>query len=193
MGTDKAMLTLHGRPLVEHAVRLLQTLTDNVSILGSRPDLESYAPIVPDFRQNCGPLSGIEAALSVTPAYALFLPVDLPLLPAVLLHLMLRRVSQTGALATVPRFAGAVQPLCAVYHHSLLPGIRAALNAGDYKVMRVIERTAMSTQPRGALDLFDLETVLAVEDRALWPVRTHDFFLNCNTPGEYAKLAQQVK
>ena len=101
----------------------------------TRPDLSSYAPVVPDLHPGCGPLSGIEAALAATTRpLNLFLPVDLPLLPARFLSWMLRRAEITGALVTVPRANGRPQPLCAVYHRDLLAGVTASLAAGNYKV-----------------------------------------------------------
>ena len=192
MGTDKATLRLNGRPLVEQAIALLHTVFDDVRIVGSRPDLATYAPIVPDVREGCGPLSGIEAALALSIDYAVFVPVDLPLLPAALLHLLVARVACTGALCTIPRFQGAIQPLCAVYHSSLLPAITASLDAGDYKVMRVVERASGALQAWGAVDCFDLEAVLAAGVTATWPAVRHNIFLNCNTPVEFGRIAQQV-
>ena len=192
MGSDKAMLMLHGHPLVEHAVTLLQCVFEDVKIVGSRPDLAAYAPLVPDLREGCGPLSGIEAALHASIDYAVFIPVDLPLLPAAFFRLMISRPLRTGALCTIPQFQGAAQPLCAVYHRRLLPAVSESLQAGDYKVMRVVEQAALALQPTQAIDRFHLEAVLGTEDQAAWPANIHSIFLNCNTPGEFSRLAQQV-
>src|SRR6202044_3462453 len=110
------------------------------------------------------PLSGIEAALAATTQpLNLFLPVDMPLLPARFLSWMLLRAEITGALVTVPRINGRPQPLCAVYHRDLLRPITASLLAGNYKVMPVVSAAAGPSQ---MVDVFDTER-LASTDREL--------------------------
>ena len=66
MGRDKALLDLDGRPLIDHALTKLRALGFSPRIAGSRPDLSSFAPFVPDNYPQQGPLGGIEAALAAT-------------------------------------------------------------------------------------------------------------------------------
>src|SRR6185437_8626930 len=63
MGRDKAMLELAGKPLVQRAVEKLRRVCAEVFVVGNRPELEAYAPVVQDLHEECGPLGGIEAAL----------------------------------------------------------------------------------------------------------------------------------
>jgi molybdopterin-guanine dinucleotide biosynthesis protein A len=188
MGADKALLSFGGRTLLEHALGLLRELGFTPKIVAVRPDLAAYGPIVEDLRSGCGPLSGIEAGLlSSTSDLAVFLPVDLPMLPAALLRLLIERALLTGALATIPRLQGQPQPLVAVYHRALLPTISAALSAGDYKVMRVVQQAVIAAS--GAIDLFDLETVLTAEASVRgWPLVRSRALMNCNTPGDLARV-----
>jgi molybdopterin-guanine dinucleotide biosynthesis protein A len=199
MGRDKATLQVHGRPLIDRALEQLRTAGCQPVIAGPRPDLETYAPVLPDLHPGCGPLSGIEAALTAAsfPAAALaatpsssavlFLPIDLPLLPAAFLALLLERAERTGALATIPVLGGRPQPLCAVYRTELLPGITSALEQGDYKVMRVIE----ATTPPGKRDLFGVEAVLSARADLLnrKPEPLYRWFANINTPQALAALS----
>jgi molybdopterin-guanine dinucleotide biosynthesis protein A len=71
-----------------------------------------------------------------------------------------------------------------VYRRELVPGITAALEAGDYKVMMAVERAA------GRVDCFDAERVAAT---GAWrsAVATHLQFMNCNTPAEL-KVAERL-
>jgi molybdopterin-guanine dinucleotide biosynthesis protein A len=171
MGQDKALLRIGGRSLLERALDKLP----GARIAGARSDLSSFAPVIPDIHPDCGPLSGIEAALTASrSAFNVFLPVDMPLLPARFLPWMVERARITGALATVPRILGRPQPLCAVYQRDLLPSITAALESGQFKVMAAV----------GRADLFDVE-VLASTDRELpgfSALPVHRWFHNCNTP-----------
>lgn len=185
MGQDKVLLPLAGRSLLEIALDKLRVLplAGAPRIVAVRSDLSSHAAVIADLQPGCGPLSGIEAALAATAQpLNVFLPVDLPLLPARFLLWMLQRAGITGAMMTVPRINGWPQPLCAVYHRDLRGHITASLRAGDYKVMPVMMAAA-----RGYLspiDIFDVELVSSANSalRALSPLPPHRWFHNCNAP-----------
>lgn len=185
MGRDKALLPFKGKPLIEHALHALRAAGCEPVIAGSRADLAVYAPVLPDLHPGCGPLSGIEAALAYSARqHVLFVPVDLPLLPPAFLRLLLDRAACTGAQATVPMLGGRAQPLCAVYRRDLLPGISAALAAGEYKVMRVIEALARRDQR----DVFAMEAVLAASGRTYTELPAPRWFANVNRPEDLASL-----
>ena len=185
MGRDKALLELSGRPLIALALEKLRSLGFSPRIVGSRPDLASFAPVVPDIHPHSGPLGGIEAALAIADAeQSIFLPVDLPWLPAEFLRWMIDRASITKALATIPRLQGRAQPLCAVYARALLPYARAAMAAGNAKVMKAVDCATNATgRP---IDSFDVESVAAAQS---WdqPVPLHRWFENINTPSDFEK------
>lgn len=194
MGRDKALLLWQGRSLIEHTLEKLRAVAANPRILGARPDLEMFAPIIPDNFAGGGPLAGIEAALSVTDAELnLFLPVDLPLLPLEFLRWMADRALLTKAAATVPCVEGRLQPLCAIYHRNLLDGIRTSLQRGDGKITRAIERAASAQ--RTPVDAIDVESIAAAwSDRFAagglaqgWP---YLWFQNLNTPADLERSLQ---
>lgn len=178
MGRDKALLAFAGRPLIALAVEKLRSLGMEPRIAGARADLAQFAEVVPDNFADAGPLGGLEAALAVSDAELnLFLPVDLPLLPVEFLRWMVERVSLSSAAATIPFALGRPQPLCAVYSRALLPGLRAALAAGDFKVMRAIEGSGF------VVDGFNVEPVAAALG---WEDSISRWFANANTPEEFA-------
>lgn len=186
MGADKARLHYTGRPLIERAVELLKTVGLEPHIVGSRPDLAAYAPVIEDLHPGCGPLGGIEAALAtISSEWNVFLPVDLPLLPSEFVSYLIERARITGAAATIPALAGRPQPLCAVYRRVLLVGIRNSLESGNYKVMYGIENAAV----RFEMDLFSVEAVAATRDD--WPLLPplHRWFQNLNTPADLALVS----
>ena len=200
MGRDKALVEFQGRPLIEHALARLVRLGFTAAIAGNRDDLAKYAPVIPDNYPGSGPLAGIEAALTASSDdLNLFLPIDLPLLPAEFLHWISARAHCTLAVATIPRLQGRSQPLCAVYHRALLPHARAALAAGDGKVMRVIENAAKTLHLTAAhlrIDGFDVESVAACFDPSLsastekrFAPPVHCWFQNFNTPADLENAA----
>jgi molybdopterin-guanine dinucleotide biosynthesis protein A len=186
MGQDKSLLHLAGRSLIEHALDKLRALPLAAAprIAGAHTDLSCYAQVVSDLHPGCGPLSGIEAALaSTTQPLNLFLPVDLPLLPAQFLNWMLLRAETTGASLTMPRINGLPQPLCAIYHRNLLQPIRASLLAGNYKVTAAIPASE-------TIDVFDVETVASAnqELRGWCALPLFRWFHNCNTREDMAAI-----
>jgi molybdenum cofactor guanylyltransferase len=193
MGQDKALLQVGGRPLLDLALDKLRSIGVALPrIAGARSDLSSHAPVVPDLHPGCGPLSGIEAALAATTRpLNLFLPVDMPLLPAAFLNWMLQRAEITGAWVTIPRTNGLAQPLCAVYHRDLLRPIAASLQAGDYKVMRVVTAAAGDIQ---AVDVFDTERLASAHPELLTlsPLPLYRWFHNCNLPEDMAGIGNAL-
>ena len=184
MGRDKALLQLGGRSLLDIALDKLRALPLPAPprVAGAR----SRADAIADLHPGCGPLSGIEAALAAsTRPLNVFLPVDMPLLPAKFLGWMLRRAQITRAMVTVPRINGDPQPLCAVYHRQLLGPITASLLAGNYKVMQVV--CSAATEP---VDIFHVELVASADPEmfAFSPVPAYRWFHNCNTPEDMAGI-----
>lgn len=153
-------------------------------IAGARLDAGAIA----DLHPGCGPLGGIEAALTASSRpLNVFLPLDMPLLPAKFLVWMLRRAKITGAMVTLPRINGRPQPLCAVYHRELLGPITRSLLACDHKVMGAVCAAA----PRfGAVDIFDVELVASADPDmfAFSPLPAYRWFHNCNTPEDIAGI-----
>ena len=130
MGQDKALLPWAGRPLLEVALDKLRALPLAAAprIAGARSDLSYHAGVIADLHPGCGPLSGIEAALAASSRpLNVFLPVDVPLLPAQFLLWMLQRAETTGALVTrSPDQRLAPGPVCRVPPRSVGPHQRIA-------------------------------------------------------------------
>jgi molybdopterin-guanine dinucleotide biosynthesis protein A len=194
MGCDKSLLDFNGRPLVVQAIEKLKALGPTPRICGSRPDLAAYAEVIPDNFPDSGPLGGIEAALAVSDTdLNLFLPVDLPGLPLEFLRWLADRARAFSAVATIPTFAGRPQPLCAVYSRRLLPGLRAALAAGDRKVV-----TAISAAPASVgstIDEFAVELIAPelIPHAAPAEPPLETWFRNINTPADYELLRGHPK
>jgi molybdopterin-guanine dinucleotide biosynthesis protein A len=186
MGRDKAGVDFAGVPLLERMLGKLRQLGLKARVAGMREPVEGVAvEVVSDLHPDCGPLSGMETALSRSETQlVMMLGVDLPLVEIEFVQWMLERAQVSGAAATIPRVLGQPQPLCAVYRRELLGGIARALNSGDYKTMTAVESAAAGAR----VDLFDVERVAAAGawDSAL---PAHCQFMNCNTREELAAAA----
>jgi molybdopterin-guanine dinucleotide biosynthesis protein A len=186
MGSDKALVVFAGRPLIAHAIETLSDAGLTVAIAGARPELEStlaaHAPVVRDPQPGLGPLAGICAALEVASSRSVvFLPVDLPLLPASLIVHLLYHARITGSAVTVPTVNGFAQTFPVALDRSLLPALKAELNSGNrgcFSAFEVAAKSAGQSLARVAVEL------LAQSGQVAHPFGLHPscLFLNVNAP-----------
>jgi len=135
MGENKALVEFEGRTLLDRALATLKEACGEVVIVGDPEIYGWYGRVVSDVFPNCGPLGGIHAALSQSPAELnLMLAVDMPFVSAELLRFLFRKAGETNALVTVPRTSRGLQPLCAVYRAVFATIAEKAIRAGNYKI-----------------------------------------------------------
>ena len=188
MGQDKALLEFAGRPLVAHALDLFQEAGITAMIAGAAsPALRSlpvFALIVEDASPGLGPLSGISTALSIISArYAVFLPVDLPLLPPSLLVYLLRHARITGSAVTVPSVSGFTQTFPAVLDKSTLPALQNELDSQRYGCFSAFQAASAALGQSVSSVAVELlaQTGEVSDPLGLPPVQ---WFLNLNTPDD---------
>ena len=145
MGQDKSLLRFNGEPLIQHAIGILRAAGLEPRIAGAHSDLSSFAPVIaddPDY-QGLGPLSGICSALEASSArYAIFLPVDLPLLPPTLVAYLLRHAECTGSAITLASIGGFVETFPVVIDLGAAPALRASLGSEDRKCLTAFHAAA---------------------------------------------------
>jgi len=213
MGSDKALLELAGKPLVEHAVIKLRRICADVHILSADPALAAYAPLLEDLHPGCGPMSGIEAALAHSRYdWNLIVPVDVPFLPTALLDWWVREILSSLAAPPVRialfRVEGEAQPALLLIHREARPLLGDALRRGELKLMPVLMGAARKLGqmgwPGSALAFWDLEAIdfpghggghggeawrnltsAQIAARPLW-------FANLNSPHDFAEACDNV-
>jgi len=191
MGWDKALLEFGGRPLVAHVLDRFREAEIPAMIAGAgssaRASLEAFAPVVEDASPGLGPLSGICAALSATSArHALFLPVDLPLLPASLLVYLLRSARITGSAVTVCSVSGFAQTFPVVLDRAALPALQSELYSqryGCFSAFQAASAAAGQSVSSVAVELL-AQTGEVCDPLGLPPIR---WFSNLNTPDDLAR------
>lgn len=194
LGQDKVLLPWNGRTLLDHAVGRLQQVCDPVRVCADRKDLglrhTGSEPLLRDALTGAGPLAGIVAALEHTESpWNFFLAVDLPLVPVSLLQALAERalspdIAEAGTLCILPQADGRPQPLCGLYHRSLVEGLRSALKEGKYKIMLALEHALRV--PASRVEMFDAR-VSAATAHADSTLSASDWFLNVNTPEEWRR------
>jgi len=184
MGTDKALLPLCGKPLIAHALGILRQAGIPASIAGARSPLAAFAPVIEEATPDQGPLGGICAALASSSArWAVFLPVDLPQLPAALVVFLLNHARTTGCPVTLVSVEGIAQTFPAVLDRALLPLLQAELEAGRRGCFSAFQTAATSlAQPIADLPVESLiQSCQVAHPDALPPAR---WFLNVNAPAD---------
>jgi molybdopterin-guanine dinucleotide biosynthesis protein A len=173
MGEDKSLLRLGGRTFVEIAAGALATVSSRVSVVGSRPGVESHGlPIVSDIHEGLGALGGLHAALAACEApWAAVVPCDLPFVTRELFE---RLASLCGddvdAVAPVQE-DGRPQPLCALYAAArCLEAADALIRAGELRPRALLK--TVRTRWVQFEELSDLDG-------------SQLFFKNVNTPADY--------
>jgi molybdopterin-guanine dinucleotide biosynthesis protein A len=189
MGRDKALAELNGRPLVALALEKLQGAGLPGSIAGARAELGALAPVIEDTAADEGPLRGICSALgSIGAELAVFVPVDLPLLPPSLLAYLVADARLTGAAVTLSSLNGVVQTFPVVVRLNLARLLEEELEAG--------RRGCFAAFGAAARRLGEVVRVVPVEmlaqagqvaDQDARPA--YRWFLNVNTPLDLERAA----
>jgi molybdopterin-guanine dinucleotide biosynthesis protein A len=203
MGTDKALLEFRERPLIAHALDLVRAAGLPVFIAGARSALESFAPVIPDSTTDAGPLDGICAALeslrngSIDLAarafgsgapYAVFLPVDLPLLPPALLLYLLHHARITGLAVTLPSVNGFPQTFPVVLSLACLPGLEHEFKGGRRGCYAAFQAAAATLgEPVSVLPAEVLVQSGKITHPAALPVTR--WFLNVNNRDDLRRAA----
>jgi molybdopterin-guanine dinucleotide biosynthesis protein A len=118
--------------------------------------------------------------------YAVFLPVDLPLLPSSLLVYLLHHAQTTGSVVTIPSVSGFTQTFPAVLDRAALPALENELNAQRYGCFSAFQAASAALgQSVSSIAVELLAQSGEVSDPlGLPPVR---WFLNLNTPDDLAR------
>jgi molybdenum cofactor guanylyltransferase len=143
MGSDKALLTLGGIPLIQCAINTLCSAGLRVSISGSRADLGYLAPVLTDMEPSQGPLTGICSTLhALAEPWIVLVTVDMPLVPSSLVELMLEVAIEGNAAVVLPFYAGRLHPFPCVLHRDLLFGLASEHAAGRYGCLQAFSAAA---------------------------------------------------
>jgi molybdopterin-guanine dinucleotide biosynthesis protein A len=192
MGEDKALVQLGGQPLVAHALGILRQAGLAASVAGSRSPLAAFAPVVEDSQSDLGPLGGVCAAFSSTSVrWAVFLPIDLPLLPASLVAFLLDHVRLTGSAVTLCSVNGYPQTFPVVVDRATLPALEIALASGHRGCFSALQAASASlSQPMSVLAVEMLVQAGQVAHPDSLPAAR--WFLNVNAPADLRRAKSQV-
>jgi molybdenum cofactor guanylyltransferase len=184
-GTDKALVKLAGKTMLQQTAELLATVCDQVSIVSPPRKYENLPwPTLEDRWPGEGPLGGILTVLLHASELArshqaqntghgsrsLILSCDMPFLTQEFLTFLSERASLTNAQVAVPLSESGLEPLCACWRADAAPAIQAAFDSGIRRVTEAMKHLSVEVLDESAWKRFD------THNRLFW---------NMNTPADY--------
>jgi molybdopterin-guanine dinucleotide biosynthesis protein A len=178
-GEDKALARLHGKPLLAHVLERTAGLADETFIVTNRP--AAYAQfshrLVGDVLPGYGALGGVYTALyQAAYPWVLCLACDMPLVNRSLVAYLLTLTE--GVDVVMPCVNGLWEPMHAVWSRGCLAPIYRALERGDRRVVSFFPAVRVRQVTQAEVEAYDPE---------------HLSFLNVNTPGQLAEIAQRLE
>jgi len=170
MGTDKSMLPIGGRPMIQIIYEQLRGTFDHILISANESESLAFlgAKIVPDRTPKEGPLMGIASALEASAnEFNFVVACDIPRID---LHLVRRMLTEANDVDMVIPTTGQRwhEPLFAVYRKSALSAINQTLASGKRRISDVF--------PHCKVKYLELETELS----------------NLNTMADYEEFRRSI-
>lgn len=138
-GADKGLVTLLGKPLIQHVIERLASQVDEILINANReiPKYQAFGyPVLQDEVEGfLGPLAGFSLGLQHAKYdYMLTVPCDSPLLPFDLVKRLLSALLEHKADIAVATSDGNTHPVFSLCKKNVLPSLRAYLESGERRV-----------------------------------------------------------
>lgn len=182
-GTDKALVRLGDKTMLERTGELLASVCHDVRIVAAAGKYVDAAwPVIADRWPGEGPLGGILTALhrlkemestgksrddeSNPGSFALILSCDMPFLTKEFLRFLTARALSSEAAVIVPEALGRLEPLCACWCSEAAEAIQAAFDAGRRKVTEAMKQVSMEVLDEGVWKRFD------TDGRLFWNMNT---------------------
>ena len=166
MGTDKSMLTIKGRPIIETISEQLRGTFCQILISSNEADKLAFLgfEIIPDKIPGQGPLMGIASALEVsTNEFNFVVACDIPHIDLTYVRRMLAEAE--GVDIVIPTTGEErYEPLFAVYRKSALKAINKVLSSGGRKISDVFDRCRVKYIELEARGLTNLNTMTEYEE-----------------------------
>jgi molybdenum cofactor guanylyltransferase len=176
MGSDKGLLMLRDKKIVEYVIENLRPCVDQIFIVSSNDFYREFGlPLVPDLMMGKGPAVGIFSALEHSTVNQNFvISCDTPFVKAEYIFRILMLAKDHEI--CIPQLDGFWEPMVGVYSKSIADRWKQSMLKGDFKLQRLIEQ-------------FDYKMVDVKMDLSA----TENIFLNINSPEELLKAEKWLK
>ena len=138
MGTDKGLLPLNGKPIIQKIIDQLQAAVSNTVIVSNNPEYEKFGlEVIPDLIKDKGPAGGIYSALNHADTNTFFVvSCDMPFITTDAIQYMIEQASHSQI--TLPVKHRKIEPLFGVYSKECLPLWRQLIHQGMIKLQEMV-------------------------------------------------------
>ncbi|MBI5350708.1 MAG: molybdenum cofactor guanylyltransferase [Chloroflexi bacterium] len=183
MGTDKALLPIEGKTMIEHIIAQVNGIGDEVIVITNTPEQYKFLglPLFADVLPDKGALGGLYTAIdAASHPYTLILACDMPFVNRDLLRYMISLAPEGDAV--IPKIAapdgekkksGMAEPLRAIYSKACLAPIRKCIDEDNLKMIAFFKDVKLRWIDEEEIRRFDPDLVT---------------FMNANTPEEFEKM-----
>lgn len=115
MGTDKGLLLLEGKPMIQYVIEQMQLIFDKVVIVSNNPEYKKFGlDVIPDLIKDIGPAGGIYTALHHSGTKLNFVvSCDMPFVTAVAIEFVIRNSEESQVILLENK--GRIEPLFGMY------------------------------------------------------------------------------
>ncbi len=152
MGTDKALLKVGTKTLIEHMVSIFSDHFDEIILSvnesGHFDGLNLSAQEIEDIHKGVGPMGGLHAVFTKTDIEKFFVcAVDTPfVIPSAAIEMT--KQSEGYDVCALIKEDGKTEPLFAVYNRSSFEEINKMINEKNYKMRDLFDRLKVKYIPR---------------------------------------------
>jgi len=138
MGTDKALLQINGKTLLENAIEICRPVCSEIIISSNNPEHARFGySVVTDEVKDCGPIGGILSGLRKSETgWNFVISVDSPFVSVEFIRFLTGLTENYDVV--VPVHSGEKEPLIALYHKNCLPVIENQMALQHFKIHQLI-------------------------------------------------------
>ncbi len=140
-GSSKLLAEINGKRLLDHALDLALTISQDTIIIGNLNSIAAVGsiPIYEDLISGCGPLCGIYTALHhARQKYIAVLPVDMPLLSADVYQYLYTSCNEERPVVALSHKG--LEPLVSIWPVSLCADFEKAVNGKEYRLYKLLKK-----------------------------------------------------
>lgn len=154
---EKALLELHGKPILNHIIETLSRCVDEIIVVARDEEQQrrlnlAGVTIVRDEVQDFGPVAGICSGLSASSSqYAFVAACDMPFIKADVVDLLFHKAAGYDVAIPYP-----LEPLHAVYRReATIRAAKVAIQRRKGAIMYVVDQLQVNFVPKDEIRLID--------------------------------------
>ena len=175
MGTDKGLLLIEGKAMIEFVIEQMQSVFDNLVIVSNNPEYAKFGlKVIPDLIKDIGPAGGIYTALNHSDNQLNFIvSCDMPFVTKEAIAFLVTNSNDSQIVLLENQ--GKLEPLFGVYSKDCEEKWLQLIQQGKVKLQDMVLH-------------FKLKT-LSVENNEIFPA---SFFKNINTKADFNNALNRI-